>query len=190
MQHAMPLLAADVFSEPGTVKLIMGLLAAGFWVVTQVFGKKTAKPDQRLPPTRPRPPALPPTLPQSRRSPPPRSMPRPQRAPVAVRRSESMYKSTPAMPPRAAPMSTRPVAAPPMANPRDLPPEYHGLAANISRSLRDTSDGITRPPAAAAARILPRAEFLSALLQPRNLKKAYILNEILQPPVSMRGQAE
>lgn len=195
MGHAIDILAVDQSTMDSGVKALVGIVIAAFWLMSQVLGSKTRKPDRRLPPA-PMPPGplpqAPPTLPGRLRKPSPASRTMPTRnvgtgrANVG-RRGGPMYERPPAMPARSAPLPTRAVTAPPVQRRPDLTPEYHGIAAPISRSLRDTSDG--KKAAAPTTGPLPRGEFIAALLQPRNLRKAYILNEILQPPVSMRGEA-
>ena len=161
MSHGLFILAE---SDP-TVKLIIGLLIAVGWVIVQVFGALSKKPDKRLPPPAPTPPSAE-RLPDSDR-PPLRQVPVPAPAPPRLQRTKPKQRPKPPAP--------RPVAT-------YQPP------SPLAESARQAAERVIPTRATVPQRqSLPRRQTLRTLLQPQNLKSAFILNEILQPPVSPRS---
>jgi len=138
--------------------LILGVIA-GVWLITQIVAKVFKKPDGMRPPSRQKP--QPQLGERWKRELPPVRVGRPGGPRVEV---------PPARTPPQRPLANRP--------PRINRPQP-AMERRVMPSVQPQT--VTAPPSP-----LPRREFLEALLQPRNLKKAYVLNEILQPPVSMR----
>lgn len=192
MNQAWSLLAA----EDPVMKLVIGLVVAGIWVVFQIAGAMPKKPDKRRPPSTmqlpPRTNELPPRAlePPARRHP---DLPGPRRGVLTQSgRPAPTVRNRPDVRP---PLWNRPpVKAPPLPQPlpkpaRAMPPTPTApRPAPVVRrpAVAPVQAAVAQAPAAAAPDRLPRKEFLDALLKPRNLKKAYLLAEILQPPVALR----
>ncbi|MGN6627145.1 MAG: hypothetical protein ACTHLN_11060 [Tepidisphaeraceae bacterium] len=186
MNQAWSLLAA----EDPVLKLVIGLVVAGIWVVLQIAGAMSKKPDKRRPPSTLQ---LPPRTmePPARRHP---DLPGPRRGvltqsgrPAPTVRNRPDVRPPLVKPP---PVMRAPVKAPPLPQPvRAMPPAPTAArpAPVVRRpAVAPTPAAVTKAPAAAATDRLPRKQFLDALLKPRNLRKAYLLAEILQPPVALR----
>ena len=168
MSTAMPMLAAS--GDDPTVKLIIGVAIAAFWIIAQVIGSLTKKPDKTLPPSRNRPQPttnLPPVL--QRPVPTPRSTVPPAKRPPPMR------------PQRTGP----PLRAPDV---RRLPAKPLAAAPPMPRPAPATRAALTQ--SAPAVQPMQQRELLGALLRPRNLRKAFVLTELIQPPVALREPRE
>lgn len=160
MTDVMPILAAG--GEDPTVKIIIGVVVAVFWVIAQVAGALGKKEDKSLP--------LPSEQPPQPR--PPRQTPRPDRVPPVQRRQKPQ-------PPRRQPPPIRQqpaYEAPPVARQR--------VMETVSEIERKASQSPAKPGS------LPRRQMINALLRPQNLRRAFVVNELLQPPVALRGERE
>lgn len=172
MSVGLPLLAAS--GEDPTVKIVIGAVVAVIWVLSQIFGAMTKKPDQSLPPSRPRP------RPQPTVAPPTPMQQRTQMQPADVTQQARQRppqlrqpsQQVPKQPARRQPPVRRQAVQPAVA-----PPSTHRQPA----TARSTE---VVPPAAAKG--MPQRDMIDALLKPRNLRKAYVLTELLRPPVALR----
>lgn len=110
------------------------------------------------------------------------------RAPQPNRPSPRPHPTAPAsahQPPPAP--ARRPVQRKPQAPPR-LPPVPQAQTTVPRRAEVSTTE-IGASAAAAKQAANTRTEFLRAVLNPRSLRNAYVLSEILQPPLALRDQA-
>jgi len=147
--------------EDELVKLLIAGIVGAFWLISQIASKVLKNPDKLRPPSRPK---QEPELGERWQ----RELP-----PVRVGRPGGPMLEE--LPPMRVPSQRPPTKRPPRLN----RPEPAVQRRVMPAAQPATPSPTPKPP-------LPRREFLEALLQPRNLKKAYVLNEILQPPVSMR----
>ncbi|HEX8323017.1 MAG TPA: hypothetical protein VF595_03810 [Tepidisphaeraceae bacterium] len=154
-----------------TVKIVIGVVVAAIWIISQVIGALTKKPDQQRPPSR-----LPPTAGR------PPDMP--QRQPPMGR--TNVPRSQPPVPPRIKRQKPPPVRQQPQTVQSRPAPAALPTAQPFTRRA-PLADAPSPKPAAAAG--IPRRQMLNALLKVRNLRKAYILAEVLQPPVALRPAA-
>jgi hypothetical protein len=161
MSTAMPILAAG--GEDPTVKIIIGVVVAVFWIIAQVAGAVGKKPDKTVPPPEP------PRPPRSQQRPPQANRPPPLRR----QKTQPSRKQVPPLRPAA----VQSYQAPPAARSR--------LAESVAESQRAIEKA-----ASAAPKTLPRNEMINALLRPKNLRRALIVNELLQPPVALRGDRD
>ncbi|MGC4032668.1 MAG: hypothetical protein QM754_13240 [Tepidisphaeraceae bacterium] len=169
MSGGLPMLAAG---DDSLVKIVIGLVVAVIWVAVQAYQKLTEKGDKKLPPSRP---------PAERRPPPVRQLP--QDPPITGQLPQRQNRPKPQRRPQQSP--------PPVRTPPRL--ETPGVRAPAAMSELPPARPPRRavgeaPPASGAAQTLPRGQVVGALLKPRNLKKAFILTEILGPPVAMKGE--
>lgn len=162
-----PLAILGASTEDPTVKLVIGAIVAVFWIIAQIAGAVSKKKDKSLPPSRPR---------QTTVDQPP--VPRPTRQPQAKRQ-----KPQPAV--RRQPPPLRQPGVTTFATPTpQIQPVVRGAAGTRRAEQALAAAASTATPA--ANKTLSQGQMVRALLMPRNLRKAYIVNEILQPPVSMR----
>lgn len=172
MSQPMHILAAQ---DP-IVTLIVMLFFGVVWVLSQVMAAMAEKRKKQKGPPVPRPPrGVPPDRPEPvRESRPPRP-PRGERPPV---RQPSTPKTTSRRRPPPLQSSVGPVTAmEPPAYEHEL---YTAQAYHTKLEKRETAKAES-PDSLARVR---------TLLRPRNLRKEYILTEILQPPVALRPASE
>ena len=170
--------------EDPTLKIIIGVLFAGIWIFTQVLAawnerqkKKQRQQNRQI--------ELPPDVivPPSRQQPPPRRVP-PVSAEQAKRekrieqRPLRQQKQRTGPPPR-----PKILQAPPPQQPR--PPARPAQAQQVFRQPVAVESAAEETPTATK---MPAGSLrLRTLLRPKNLRKEFILTEILQPPVSVRA---
>ena len=107
---------------------------------------------------------------------------------LAAQVAGSLAKKQPKRP--VPPGRTSPPARPPRVTQRTAPPRVNRPAPKPA-ALRPTPPVVrtvqARPSAVPpTAKPLPRQQMVSVLLRPRNLKKAFVLTEVLGTPVSLR----
>ena len=178
MQQVSHMLAAG---EDPTGKIIVGVAVAIFWVVSQVVAAMKKQPDKR----RGAPPVLKTPRGASRGTVQQRNRDLPGPRPgiltrTGLSKSAPMKVPTPARPPAAIPPARR---APAVASVPSVPKSSagRGTSGTIVAAARTVVTKSAERPAP-----LARNEFVQALLRPRNLRKAYVLTEILQPSVALR----
>lgn len=195
-----------------TLKIIIGLVFAGIWVVSQIITAMGKKKDQTSPEDYPV--VLPPEAPVPQRSPPPRQAP-PRRnpdRPVSERPAPVQYPSPRVEAPpvkhrrethqRQRQQAKRPPPPPSAPPPRreepvirvperiaSFEPATPSAARAMPQSAQTAGAGMT------AARRSPAdgpnaTQRLRAILRPKNLRKEFILTEILQPPLATRPKRE
>ena len=155
------------------VKIAVFGVVAVIWAVSQAVGWLAGKKDKTLPPSRPRPPLTPGGNLPTRRPPPLQR--RQNQKPVP---QPSPAKSVPQkQTPRPAAMS---VAVPALQTARVQERVQQGMThAYDARPQRSDP----QPP---RGDVLPQRQVVAALLRQRNLRKAFVVTELLRPPLALR----
>ena len=171
MSIGLPILAEG--GEDPTVKIIIGVVVAAFGVIGQIIGAITKKPDKSLPPSKPRARptvALPAPMQQRTEMRPVEVTQQVRQRPPQIRQPKQQMPKQQArrQPPPIRRQAVQPVAA-------SLPINRQPVVAR--------SNEVVAP---AAAKGMPQRDMIEALLKPKNLRKAYMLTELLQPPVALR----
>lgn len=147
------------------VTIIVLLFFGGVWVLSQVLTALSNKKKQDQ--QQPRPPRPP-------RGEPP-GVPRPQREPRPPRPPRSVPPPRQSMPQSVSRRQQSQSGPPPLEQVTNL----RAAVAPVYRAKESTeTDGPTR------------RDRLKSILRPRNLRKEFILTEILQPPISVRPSAD
>ncbi len=195
MDHLQHILAA---SDDGgsTVKIVIGLVFAGIWVIAQILASVGKKKDKTRPASGNQPIVLPHEMAQ-----PPASAPR-QQPPVQKRietkqqqrlekqnrqrMQQQRIDQQPQMPTRSSTPS-RQSPPPPIRQQRQTAPSMRpAVALPPDSPIAATAFG-TRSQQASRTNTGPTpAHRLHAILRPGNMQKEFILTEILQPPLSQR----
>ena len=187
------MLAAGGNIDDGTIKLIVGAIAVVFWIVGQLVTKAKSKP---TPPKLPRRPTETPA--DWPRTPPARGPVVRGTQNVPQRNPSQRNKSVPPMRPQPAamrnsapPMRQQPVSRQqPVAVPQPQPAVRPQLT--VPRAVQRSPQRIAAEPAATRSpAVQQRQATLGLLLRPQNLKAAFILTEVLRPPLALRdGQGD
>jgi len=175
----MPFLAE---SDP-TVKIVIGVVFAGIWVLSQVasaWSERRKKQQQQVPPP-PRPARAPRGVPTG--GPMPQRAPQQPRPPHSVAPPPLRRGSVPQSVPQSVPRRQAPARTVPSAQQTATTIQENAAAvkadAHVYRTKQSSpSEGPTR------------RDRLKSILRPRNLRKEFILTEILQPPISVRPVAD
>ena len=175
------ILAAD--ENDLLIKVGFFLLAGIIWAASQVVGWLNSKKDKTLPPGRSRQQQRTQGQPVQYRVP----MEQPLRPPPLQRRQQQspVLQRPPALKSPRKQKQTRPVPVPATAAPE---PQKTRAQEKVHQAMTHAYDA--RPqrddPLPVPADALPRRQVLDALLKPRNLRKAFIVTELLGPPVALR----
>jgi hypothetical protein len=173
-------------SDP-TLKIVIGLIFAGIWVVAQILSalgknkEKTRAPDANYPAGLPPEAPLPPPRPA-------RQTPRPvkkrvetkQRQRLDRQQTQRVEQQVERMHPPQRSMQVPAGRVPP------LPPAQQPSSQPVERVI-----GLVAKPVARATPKGPTsAQRLTAILRPKNLRKEFILTELLQPPLALRERRD
>ncbi|GIW76916.1 MAG: hypothetical protein KatS3mg104_1979 [Phycisphaerae bacterium] len=187
------IILAQQNEEFSIFKLLAPILILLFWLITQILASMAEK-KKRIPPSETM--ENPPISTDSEESvfqptPPPRRVPQAPRQgrprpPVRQPKKTIKQPQPPALPNRYKPQSTQPTSADTI----EIPPQFSTSSPNLS-SL--PSIGATEIGASASGTTQSdgpnRLHRLRAILRPANLRKEFILTEILQPPVGLRSDS-
>lgn len=184
------IILAQQNEEVGIFKLIVPILIAIFWLVTQVLASWSEK-KKKSPPSDPDQTPPVPTLPESAS---PRPAPSPKRVPQAPRQGRPrppVHRSS-----RPAGSSVPPPLPPKLSKPKPevIPPPEP--APEMAKKPQQANEILSSLPLVASeigskttmsSQGPDRLDRLRAILRPANLRKEFILTEILQPPVGLRS---
>lgn len=176
--------------EVSIFKLIVPILIALFWLITQILASVAEKKKKRSPPDTIE---IPPISTEPEKSV-PHPVPPPKRVPQAPRQGRprpSVRQPQRTMgQPKPPPLTARPNKPQPLTTPpvRDIetssPSQASAPILSSSSSLATTEIGSSRKTPHQGP---DRMDRLRAILRPANLRKEFILTEILQPPIGLRS---
>jgi len=192
--------------EDPTLKIIIGVVFAGIWILAQVLSawNERQKKKQRQQKTGqtdlpsdvivpiPAPRREKPAQSSRRNQAPPRTQAPPRNQPPARSqppRIPQQARQQANLPPR------RTAPPPPMQKPRPVAQESQSTPAMSAKrqqaqvAAEDLAEasGSSAPVATSSSGIPQSSARIRSLLRPRNLRKEFILTEILQPPVGIRA---
>lgn len=175
--------------EVSIFKLIVPILIALFWLITQILASVAEKKKKRSPPDTIE---IPPISTEPEKSV-PQPGPPPKRVPQAPRqgrprppvRQPQRTMGQPKPPPLTArPNKPQPLTTPPVHDIETSSPSQASAPILSSSPLATTEIGSSLTTSHQGP---DRMDRLRAILRPANLRKEFILTEILQPPVGLRS---